>query len=45
MDYMKEYQKWLSSGALTEAELQELKDIAGDSKEIESRFYGPLCTR
>ena len=42
MDYMKEYQKWLSSGALTEAELQELKDIAGDSKEIESRFYGPL---
>ena len=42
MDYMKEYQKWLDSGVLTAAELQELKDIAGDPKEIESRFYGPL---
>ena len=42
MDYMKEYQKWLNSGVLTEAELQELKAIADDPKEIESRFYGPL---
>ncbi len=42
MDYMKEYQKWLDSGVLTEAEVQELKAIADDPKEIESRFYGPL---
>ena len=42
MDYMKEYQKWLDSGVLTDAEVQELKAIADDPKEIESRFYGPL---
>jgi len=42
MDYMKEYQKWLTSGVLTEAELAELKAIENDPKEIESRFYGPL---
>ena len=42
MDYMKEYQKWLDSGVLTAEETAELKAIADDPKEIESRFYGPL---
>ena len=42
MNYMEEYQKWLDSGALTEAEHAELLAIREDPKEIESRFYGPL---
>ena len=42
MDYMREYEKWLHSGALTADEVKELEAIAGDEKEIESRFYGPL---
>ena len=42
MDFMKEYQTWLDSDVLTEEEKAELKAIANDSKEIESRFYGPL---
>lgn len=42
MDYRKEYEKWLESPALTEAEKDELRGIADDPKEIESRFYGPL---
>ncbi len=42
MRYKQEYEKWLQSGVLTAAELDELKSIAGDEKEIESRFYGPL---
>ncbi len=42
MNYKQEYEKWLNSGALTDAELDELKSIANDEKEIESRFYGPL---
>ena len=42
MDYIREYEKWLQSGALTADEVQELQSIAGDEKEIESRFYGPL---
>ena len=42
MDYRAEYEKWLHSPALSEAERSELQGIAGDEKEIESRFYGPL---
>ena len=42
LDYMREYEKWLQSGALTADGVQELQSIAGDEKEIESRFYGPL---
>ena len=42
MDYMKEYQKWLTSGVLTADEVAELEAIKGDEREIESRFYGPL---
>ncbi len=42
MSYHQEYEKWLHSGVLTPEELAELTSIAGDEKEIESRFYGPL---
>ena len=42
IDYKTEYQKWLNSGAITAEELAELQGIAGEDKEIESRFYGPL---
>ncbi|MBQ0037802.1 MAG: phospho-sugar mutase [Clostridiales bacterium] len=42
MTYKQEYEKWLCSDALSAAEKAELEAIAGDEKEIESRFYGPL---
>ena len=35
-NYRQEYEKWLHSGVLTEEELQELRDIAGDEREIEN---------
>lgn len=42
MGYMEEYQKWVSSPALTEAELAELTAIKDDKGEIENRFFAPL---
>ena len=42
MDFMKEYEKWLASPALSAEEHAELEAIKNDPKEIESRFYGPL---
>ena len=42
MDFMKEYEKWLASPALSPEEHAELEAIRNDPKEIESRFYGPL---
>nr|WP_325298304.1 phospho-sugar mutase [uncultured Dysosmobacter sp.] len=42
MDFMKEYEKWLASPALSAEERAELEAIKDDPKEIESRFYGPL---
>ncbi len=42
MDYKKAYEQWLSSPALSEAEKAELTAIAGDEKEIESRFFSQL---
>ena len=42
MSYQDEYQKWLSSPALSEAEKEELRSIANDPKEIEERFYRGL---
>nr|WP_325195800.1 phospho-sugar mutase [uncultured Oscillibacter sp.] len=42
MDFMKEYEKWLNSPALSAEEKAELEAIKDDPKEIESRFYGPL---
>ena len=43
MDFMQEYEKWLSSPALSPAEHEELESIRGDEKEIESRFYDQLA--
>ena len=42
MDFMKEYEKWLASPALSQEEHAELESIRSDPKVIESRFYGPL---
>ena len=42
MDYKANYELWLNSPALSEAEKAELAAIAGDEKEIESRFFSQL---
>jgi len=42
MTYKETYEKWLNSPALSEAEKAELRAVAGDEKEIESRFFAPL---
>ncbi len=42
MSYRDTYEKWLHSPALSEEERRELEAIAGDEKEIESRFFAPL---
>ena len=42
MNYRQEYEKWVCSPAITDEERAELRAIADDDKEIESRFYGPL---
>ena len=42
MSYKDTYQHWLASPALSPEERAELTAIAGDEKEIESRFFGPL---
>ena len=40
--YLDEYKKWLNSTMLSENEKEELRSIANDEKEIESRFYTNL---
>ncbi len=42
MDYKKAYEQWLNAPALDQAEKAELAAIAGDEKEIESRFFSQL---
>jgi len=42
MNYMEQYEAWLNSPALSEDEKEELRGIAGDKKEIESRFFSRL---
>ncbi|MEG1857386.1 MAG: phospho-sugar mutase [Pseudoflavonifractor sp.] len=42
MFYQETYEKWLASPALTAEEKDELRSIAGDDGERESRFFGPL---
>ena len=42
MDFMKTYESWLASEALSPAEKAELEAIRGDAKEIESRFFEQL---
>ena len=43
MDFMKEYEKWLASPALSAEEKTELEAIRNDPKEIESRFFDQLA--
>lgn len=43
MGYIEEYKRWLAAPELTDAEREELRGIADDQKEIESRFYAPLA--
>lgn len=40
--YKDEYQHWLDSPSLNEAEWAQLNAIGSDEKEIESRFFAPL---
>ena len=40
--FLDEYKKWLDSDMLSASEKEELKSIANDEKEIESRFYTDL---
>ena len=42
MLFLYEYKKWLDSDMLSTSEKEELKSIANDEKEIESRFYTDL---
>ena len=42
MDYKQTYELWLNSPALSAEEKAELSAIAGDEKEIESRFFSQL---
>ena len=42
MDYKQTYEHWLNSPALSPEEKAELTAIAGDEKEIESRFFSQL---
>lgn len=43
-NYKEEYQLWLDSPNLSEKEWEELKSIADDEKEIESRFLPRLSS-
>ncbi|WP_338948202.1 phospho-sugar mutase [Fusobacterium nucleatum] len=40
--FLDEYKKWLDSDMLSASEKEELKSVANDEKEIESRFYTDL---
>ena len=42
MDYRKEYEKWLTDDYFDSKTKDELKNIAGNEKEIEDRFYREL---
>lgn len=42
MDYKKAYENWLADPAIDEATKTELREIAGNEKEIEDRFYREL---
>ena len=42
MDYKQAYEHWLRSPALSQAERDELAALAGDEREIESRFFSML---
>lgn len=42
MDYLKNYEKWTASEALSDADKQELSEVKNDTKELEDRFYRDL---
>lgn len=42
MNYMSEYERWLASPALDDAERAELEAIRGDEEAIKDRFFAPL---
>ena len=42
MEYLKEYEKWCTDEVFDEETKQELKQIKGNKKEIEDRFYKEL---
>ena len=42
MNYLNEYEKWISSSFIDENTKKELKDIKDDEKEIQDRFYKNL---
>ncbi|RBP38708.1 phospho-sugar mutase [Garciella nitratireducens] len=42
MDYMEKYHQWLKDKAIDEKTKEELREIEGDIKEIEDRFYKDL---
>ncbi|MDR1117077.1 MAG: phospho-sugar mutase [Oscillospiraceae bacterium] len=42
MSYNDEYRRWLETPVLTEEERNELLQLEGNEKELESRFYAPL---
>ena len=42
MNYIEEYKKWINSNFIDEATKKELKNIEGNEKEIEDRFYKNL---
>jgi len=42
MNFRDRYNEWLNSPALSDSEKEELRSIAADEKEIESRFFGRL---
>ena len=42
MNYIEEYKKWITSNFIDEATKKELKNIEGNEKEIEDRFYKNL---
>lgn len=42
MKYIEEYKKWIDSNFIDEATKKELKNIEGNEKEIEDRFYKNL---
>ena len=43
MDYMKQYNDWLTDSYFDEATKRELEAIKDDPKEIEDRFYKDLA--
>lgn len=42
MDYNEVYQSWIENPYFDEAAIQELKDLAGNDREIQDRFYKDL---